>query len=84
MFRRILDFTKGSLLIFRYHPTATQRGQIVGEIEQVNSFEYILKIDISMSILAMPDNPTVYYWTTKKIPSNSTITLQVTTNEITP
>ena len=81
---RTFDFTKGSLLIFRGHPTATRVGSIIGEIEQVSLYEYILRVDISMSIAAMPDNATVYYWTTKKIPSNSTITLQVTTNEVTP
>lgn len=81
---RTFDFTKGSLLIFRGHPTATRVGSIIGEIEQVSLYEYILRVDISMSIAAMPDNATVYYWTTKKIPTNSTITLQVTTNEVTP
>lgn len=81
---RTFDFTKGSLLIFRGHPTATRVGLINGEIEQVSTFEYILKIDISMTIAAAPDFQIAYYWITKKIPSNSTITLQLTTDEVTP
>lgn len=78
---RTFDFTKGSLLIFRGHHTATRVGSIIGEIEQVSLYEYILKIDISMTALAAPDFQIAYYWTTKKIPSNSTITLQLTTYE---
>ncbi|MFA7082441.1 MAG: hypothetical protein WC135_07500 [Bacteroidales bacterium] len=81
---RTFDFTKGSLLIFRGHNTVTRVGSIVGEIEQVNFFEYILKIDITMSGLASPDSQKAYYWTTKKIPSISTITLQLTTDELVP
>ena len=81
---RTFDFTKGSLLIFRGHHTATRVGSIIGEIEQVSAYEYILKIDISMTIAAAPDFQIAYYWITKKIPSNSTITLQVTTDEVTP
>lgn len=81
---RTFDFTKGSLLIFRGHHTATRVGSIIGEIEQVSAYEYILKIDISMTIAAAPDFQIAYYWTTKKIPTNSTITLQLTTDEVTP
>ena len=81
---RTFDFTKGSLLIFRGHNTMTRVGSIVGEIEQVNFFEYILKIDITMSALAAPDFQKACYWTTKKIPSRSTITLQLTTDEVVP
>lgn len=81
---RTFDFTKGSLLIFRGHHTATRVGSIIGEIEQVSAYEYILKIDISMTIAAAPDFQIAYYWTTKKIPTNSTITLQLTTDEVVP
>ena len=42
---RTFDFTKGSLLIFRGHHTATRVGSIIGEIEQVSAYENILKID---------------------------------------
>lgn len=81
---RMFDFTKGSLLIFRGHNTATLVSSIVGEIEQTNFFEYILKIDIKMTALTAPGFQKAIFWTTKKIHSSSTINLQLTTDEVTP